>query len=70
MLGFGYEKEYSNIVLRATLLNFLIVVPLLYLIWAPMAVCITGLCIEVFMTAATYLFYKRHREPVLAPVAA
>lgn len=70
MLAFGYEKEYSSIVLRATLLNFLIVVPLLYLVWPPMAVCIAGLCIEVFMTLATYLFYKRHREPVLTPVAA
>lgn len=69
MLGFGYEKEYSNIVLRATILNFLIVIPLLYLMWPPMAVCITGICIEAFMTLATYLFYKRHREPALAPVA-
>lgn len=67
MLGFGYEKEYSSIVLRGTLLNFLIVVPLLYLVWPPMAVSITGLCIEVFMTVATYLFYRRHREPEPRP---
>ena len=70
MLGFGYEREYSRIVLRATLLNFLLVVPLLFLVWPPMAICITGMSVEVFMTLATYLFYKKNREPVLAPVAA
>ena len=70
MLGFGYEKEYSRVVLSATVLNFCLVVPLLYLVWPPMAVCITGLCIEAFMTLTTYLFYRKHREPALAPVAA
>lgn len=70
MLGFGYEKEYSKIVVRATIVNFLIVGPLLFLVWPPMAVCITGLCVEVFMTLSTYLFYRKNREPVLAPAAA
>ncbi len=70
MLGFGYEKEYSRIVLRATLLNFLLVVPLLFLVWPPLAVCITGITVEIFMTLASYLFYKRNKEPVLSPQTA
>lgn len=70
MLGFGYEKEYSRIVVRATIVNFLLVIPLLFLVWPPMAICITGLCVEIFMTVATYLFYRRNREPALTPVAA
>ena len=70
MLGFGYEKEYSRIVLRATLLNFLLVVPLLFLVWPPLAVCITGISVEIFMTLASYLFYQRNKEPVLSPQAA
>jgi polysaccharide transporter, PST family len=59
MLAFGYEKEWSRVIFRATVLNFVLLIPLMYLIWPPAAAAITGLVLEAFVTATTYLFYRR-----------
>ena len=59
MLAFGYEKEWSRVILRATVLNFVILIPLMYLIWPPAAAAITSLVLEGFVTATTYFFYRK-----------
>lgn len=60
MLAFGYEKEWSRVILQTTVLNFVILIPLIYLIWPPMAVSITGLILDCFVAVVTYSFYRRN----------
>lgn len=59
MLGFGYEKEWSRIIFQTTVLNFLVLPPLIFLIWPPAALSITGITLDVFSASAAYLFYRR-----------
>ncbi len=71
MLAFGYDKAFSRLVLQMTVLNFIILIPSIYLMWPPLAVSITGLILDTFMAVMTYLFYRKHSAPfVLQPVAA
>jgi PST family polysaccharide transporter len=69
MLAFGYEKQWSRIILFMTALNFAILIPSLYLMWPPVAVAQTGLICDVVVTIITYQFYRMHsaeRAPALA----
>ena len=69
MLAFGYEKQWSRIILFMTVLNFAILIPSLYLTWPPVAVAQTGLICDVVVTIITYQFYRMHsaeRVPALA----
>jgi PST family polysaccharide transporter len=59
MVAFGYEKQWSRLILQATILNFVILIPLIYTIWPPAALSITGIAVDVFMAATTYLFYRK-----------
>ena len=70
MLAFGYDKAFSRLVLQMTVLNFIILIPSIYLMWPPLAVSITGLILDTFMAVMTYLFYRKHSSFVLQPVAA
>lgn len=70
MLAFGYDKAFSRLVLQMTVLNFVILIPGIYLLWPPLAVSITGLILDSFMAVMTYLFYRKHSAFVLRPVAA
>ncbi len=69
MLAFGYEKQWSRIILFMTALNFAILIPSLYLTWPPVAVAQAGLICDVVVTIITYQFYRSHsneRVPALA----
>ena len=70
MLAFGYEKEWSRIVLQTAVLNFVLLIPLLWLMWAPAAVSLTGILLDVFVTIATYLFFRKSSAPVRETIAA
>ena len=70
MLAFGFDKAFSRLVLQMTVLNFLILIPCIYLMWPPLAVSITGLILDTFMAVMTYLFYRKHSTFVLKPVPA
>src|SRR5947209_3760821 len=70
ILAFGYDKAFSRLVLQMTVLNFIILIPSIYLMWPPLAVSITGLILDTFMAVMTYLFYRKHSSFVLQPVAA
>jgi PST family polysaccharide transporter len=59
MLALGYEKEWSRIIMQATVLNFVFLIPLIFLIWPPAAVSITGLLVDLFAAAATYRFFRK-----------
>ncbi len=70
MLGFGYEKEWSRIVLQTAVLNFVLLIPLLWLMWAPAAVSLTGILLDTFVTIATYLFFRKSSARVPEAIAA
>ncbi len=66
MLAFGYEKEWSRVVLQAAALNFIVLLPLIYLIWPPTALSITSIVLDVFTVGATYAFYRKSTLSVAA----
>ncbi|MDQ6676350.1 MAG: flippase [Acidobacteriota bacterium] len=59
MLGLGYKRQWSNMIMAASLFNFVVLFPLLWLMRAPYAVAITSTAVECFVTAASYLFFQR-----------
>ncbi len=70
MLAFGYEKEWSRIILFMTVLNFAILIPSIYLMWPPVAVAMTGLICDVVVTAITYQFYRKNSAQLAPALAA
>jgi len=60
MLAFGYDKQWSRIIVTSSILNFAFLFPLLLTIRPAMAVAITGTILDVFSLAACYRFYRRH----------
>jgi hypothetical protein len=70
MLAFGHEKVWSKFVMMSTALNFLLLFPLVYLMWPPAGVAVTGTIVDVFVAMATYGYYRRNAAPRIAPVPA
>ncbi len=70
MLAFGYEKQWSRLIMLGAVVNFAVLIPLMYWIWPPKAVAIAGLAVDAFLTAATYLFYRRSAAIAPAVVTA
>jgi polysaccharide transporter, PST family len=60
MLAFGYQKEWSRVIFKASILNFVLLIPLIYGIWPPMAVAVTGLMLDAFVTFVTFQFYRKN----------
>ena len=69
MLAFGYERQWSRVVLQSAVLHFVLLIPLIYLVWPPIAVAITGITLDMFVTFVTYLFYRKHSQPMTADLA-
>ncbi|MCU1260918.1 MAG: polysaccharide biosynthesis protein, partial [Bryobacterales bacterium] len=59
MLGLGYTKQWSRIIVTAGALNFVVLLPLLLVCKASMAVAITGVAIECFVLGRSYMFYRQ-----------
>jgi PST family polysaccharide transporter len=70
MLAFGYEKQWSRLILQGTAVNFAVLIPLMYIIWPAEAVSITLLVLDIFVAVASYLFYRRTASPIPQVVAA
>ena len=68
MLAFGYQKEWSKVIFKATVLNFILLIPMIYGMWPPMAVAITGLVLDAFVTFVTFQFYRKHAVSTPAAV--
>jgi O-antigen/teichoic acid export membrane protein len=60
MLSCGYDKEWLRIILMSTFANFVLLVPLLWLIRGSMAIAITTTVTDVFSLALYWRFYHRH----------
>jgi polysaccharide transporter, PST family len=59
MLAFGYEKQWSRVIFSTAVLNFVILGPLVFVIWPPLAAAVTMLALEIFAAAITYFFFRR-----------
>jgi PST family polysaccharide transporter len=59
MLAFGFAKEWSRLILLAAIVNFVVLIPLMYLVWPPEATAIAGLSVDTFLAVATYFFYRK-----------
>ncbi|HEY1948140.1 MAG TPA: flippase [Bryobacteraceae bacterium] len=70
MLAFGYEKEWSRIIMQSTVLNFVVLIPLMFSIWPPAAVSITGVVVDIFAASATYRFFRKTTAAAPAMVTA
>jgi polysaccharide transporter, PST family len=59
MLGLGYTKECSNMIITAGVLNFAILLPLLLVCKPATAVAITSVAVETFVLIRSYMFYRQ-----------
>ncbi len=59
MLGLGFKRQWSNMIISAGVLNFVILLPLLLVCKASTAVAITSVAVECFVLARSYVFYRR-----------
>ena len=70
MLAFGYEKAWSKFIIQSTILNFVLLFPLLHFLWPPAGVAVAGLAVDVFVAIVTYTFYRKHSGDILELVPA
>jgi O-antigen/teichoic acid export membrane protein len=64
MLALGHEKEWAKVIRRMTILNFVLLFPLIYLLPPDRGVAVTQVLLDVFAVASYYWFYRRtvHKE--------
>jgi PST family polysaccharide transporter len=69
MLGMGYKKEWSRLVMSAGAFNFAVLLPLLHFTSPSVAISITSFLVEVWVMAGSYLFFRRKERvpPVPKP---
>jgi O-antigen/teichoic acid export membrane protein len=60
MLAFGYDKQWSKLILWSAAINLVVLIPLLLLINPAMALAVTGIALDVFMVVSAYIFYRKH----------
>ena len=60
MLAFGYQKQWSRLILATAIANFALLGPFLLLMPAPAAFAYTGIALDAFALAMSYSFYRRH----------
>jgi PST family polysaccharide transporter len=60
MLAFGYQKQWSRLILATAIANFALLGPFLLLMSAPVAFALTGVALDAFALAMSYSFYRRH----------
>jgi PST family polysaccharide transporter len=63
MLAMGYKKQWSRLIISAGAFNFVILIPLLLLMRATVAVAITSVLVEAWVTVGAYLFYRNKHLP-------
>ncbi len=65
MLAFGYEREWSRLIWKTTILNFVILIPMMYWVEPAMGLAITGVVLDLFVAGYSFLFYRKHSAEVL-----
>jgi PST family polysaccharide transporter len=67
MLACGYEKQWTRLMFLGVLVNFLLLIPSLFLFRGSLAISITAVGGNLFAIGVYYAFFRRHG---LAPLAA
>lgn len=65
MLAFGYEKEWSKIIMRMMVLNFVCIFALMLLMRPVRAIALTTTLMDIFAGTSCILFYRRTATLVL-----
>jgi hypothetical protein len=59
MLAFGYEKEWSKIITRMMVLNFVCIFGLMLVMRPVRAIALTTTLMDIFSAGSCILFYRR-----------
>lgn len=59
MLAFGYDKEWTRMIVVGAVINFIALVPLLHFFRGSQAVAITTTILDVYVVVVSYIFYLR-----------
>lgn len=65
MLAFGYDKEWTRMIVVGTVINFAALIPLLHFVRGSQAVAITTTILDVYIVVASYIFYLRTSPALL-----
>ncbi|HWZ32814.1 MAG TPA: flippase [Bryobacteraceae bacterium] len=60
MLAFGYQKQWSRLILFTAIANFVLLVPFLWLMPPAAAFASVGIGVDAFSFVMSYFFYRRH----------
>ena len=60
MLAFGYQKQWSRLILLTAVVNFAVLGPFLLLMSPSAAFASTGVAVDAFGLAMSYSFYRKH----------
>lgn len=69
MLAFGFEKEWSRIIIWSTVLNLVLMGLLLLVLKPAVAMAVMGLVLDVYSVSAAYLFYRRTTRAAFVPAS-
>ena len=70
MLACGYDRAWMRIMLMASILNFVLLFPLLYLVRGSLALTIAGVAIEVISLLLYWNFYRKNAPRDMLAVTA
>jgi PST family polysaccharide transporter len=70
MLAFGYEKQWSRVIMVTTAVNFAVMLPLIFSIWPPEALAIAAIFTDTLIVVIEYMFYRRTASIPVQPVTA
>jgi polysaccharide transporter, PST family len=60
MLAFGYQKQWSRLILLTAITNFVLLGPFLWLMPPAVAFASVGIAVDAFAFVMSYFFYRRH----------
>jgi polysaccharide transporter, PST family len=62
MLSLGYKRQWSNLIIQAGVVNFMVLIPLLFVLRPEYAMAITATATELYVLLGSWRFYwKTHR---------
>jgi O-antigen/teichoic acid export membrane protein len=67
MMGLGYKKQWSRIIIEGAGVNFLVLVALLPFFDPGVCVAITATTVETWILVRSWLFYRSHRMDTSTP---
>jgi polysaccharide transporter, PST family len=60
MLAFGYDRQWMRMIIQATVFNFVILGPALWLLRPDIGMALVGISMDVFAVVVSYWFFRKH----------